>query len=277
VLCDVLAEPAKGLCLQIPNKGWRSALKGEILEPYFAELAQAVADARAEDAATPDVAANVYPSQDNMFAALRFVSPGRVKAVIVGQDPYIGVDQAIGLSFSVAPGLAVPPSLNNIYAELLREAQDPALAADLPNGFACPLDGDLRPWAKRGVFLLNAILTVRHGEAGSHADFGWQRLTEAILSVARDRNADRPTAYLLWGSYARNSRGLILEEGPNPYNPNVLVLESPHPSPLATGFVGNGHFAAANAFLTEHDRAPIDWSLPVPDPGVATTHRCNEL
>jgi uracil-DNA glycosylase len=276
-LCEPLSQPAKGLCEQIPNNGWRSALKSEIFAPYFAELAQAVADARAEDAATTDVAANVYPAQENTFAALRDVSPGRVKVVVVGQDPYIGVDQAIGLSFSVAPGLPVPPSLNNIYAELVREAGDPALAGDLPYGFECPLDGDLRPWASRGVFLLNAILTVRHGEAGSHADFGWQRLTDAILSIARDRNAEKPTVYMLWGSYAREAKTLILEEGPNPGNPNVLVLESNHPSPLATGFVGNGHFAAANEFLSKHDRTPINWALPVPEAGIATTHRCTEL
>lgn len=277
VLCDPLPTNAKSLCLQIPNNGWRSALKAEILDPDFTELADAVAEARALDAATTSVDANVYPAQDNTFAALRYVSPGRVKAVVVGQDPYIGVDQAIGLSFSVAPGLAVPPSLNNIYAELVREAADPMLADALPNGFVCPADGDLRPWARRGVFLINAILTVRHGVAGSHASFGWQKLTDAILRVARDRNAERPTVYLLWGAYARSTRSLIVDEGAHPNNPNVLVLESPHPSPLATGFVGNGHFAAANEFLVAGGRTPIDWSLPAPATGVVPSHSCREL
>lgn len=277
ILCDSLPAASKGLCSLIPNNGWRTALKAELTEPYFEELALAVEEARARDAATTDVTANVYPAAQNTFAALSYVSPGRVKAVIVGQDPYIGVDQAIGLSFSVAPGLAVPPSLNNIYAELVREAADPALADDLPNGFVCPADGDLRPWAKRGVFLLNAILTVRHGTAGSHASFGWQNLTDAILRVARDRNAAKPTVYLLWGSYARAKRTLIVSEGPNPNNPNVLVLESPHPSPLADGFVGNGHFATANQFLVEHDRTPVDWALPPPADGVTTAHSCEEL
>ena len=190
-LCDPLPVASKALCLQIPNNGWRTALKAELTQPYFEELAVAVADARKLDANTTDVAANVYPAEDNTFAALRFVSPGRVKAVILGQDPYIGEGQAIGLSFSVAPGVPVPPSLNNIYAELVREAADTTLAAELPNGFACPANGDLRPWAQRGVFLLNAILTVRDGEAGSHADFGWQKLTDAIIRVVRDRNASR--------------------------------------------------------------------------------------
>ena len=273
-LCDSLPAASKGLCLQIPNNGWRTALKAELVQPYFEELAIAVADARKLDAATTDIATNVYPAEENTFAALRFVSPGRVKAVILGQDPYIGEGQAIGLSFSVAPGVAVPPSLNNIYAELVREAADTTLAAELPNGFVCPADGDLRAWAKRGVFLVNAILTVRHGEAGSHADFGWQKLTDAILRVVRDRNAARATVYLLWGSYARDTRSLILEHGTNA---NILVLESNHPSPLATGFVGNGHFAAANKFLVDHERTPIDWYLPPPADGVITKHSCREL
>jgi uracil-DNA glycosylase len=272
-LCNPLPAASKALCLQIPNNGWRTALEAELTAPYFEPLAIAVRDARGRDGASTNVADNVYPSADNTFAALRFVSPGRVKAVIVGQDPYIGVDQAIGLSFAVAPGLAVPPSLENIYAELVREAGDSAIAGELPNGFVCPADGDLRPWAKRGVFMINAILTVRHGEAGSHKDMGWQNLSNAILRVARDRNAHRATTYLLWGSFARAAKSLILEGGTNP---NILVLESNHPSPLATGFVGNGHFTSANKFLVDGGRTPIDWSLPAPAAGVTTAHDCTE-
>jgi len=275
-LCDHLKAASMNLCKLIPNNGWRTALQAELTQPYFEELALAVADARKLDAATTSVDANVYPSEDNTFAALRYVSPGRVKAVIMGQDPYIGVDQAMGLSFSVAPGLDVPPSLNNIYAELMREAADPMMADSLPNGFVCPANGDLTAWAKRGVFMINAILTVRHGAAGSHADFGWQKLTDAILAVARDRNADDPTVYLLWGSYARAKKSLVLEEGPNPNNPNVLVLESNHPSPLATGFYGNGHFAAANDFFADHGVSPIDWALAAPAAGVTTKHKCGQ-
>jgi uracil-DNA glycosylase len=258
-LCDKLPAASKKLCSLIPNNGWRTALKAELTQPYFEELATAVAKARAADARTTDVAANVYPAEDNTFAALRYVSPGSVKAVILGQDPYIGVGQAIGLSFSVAPGIDVPPSLQRIYAELAREAADAVLGPELPKGFPCPTDGDLRPWAKHGVFLLNAILTVQHGVAGSHAAFGWQKLTDAIIRVVRDRNATKPIAYLLWGDYARAKRALILEKGASE---NILVLESPHPSPLARGFIGNGHFATANKFLVDHGRPPIDWSLP---------------
>jgi len=273
-LCDSLPAASKALCLQIPNNGWRTALRAELVAPYFEELAVAVADARAIDDGSGRVEDNVYPAAATTFAALHHVSPGRVKAVIVGQDPYIGEGQAMGMSFSVAPGLPVPPSLNNIYAELVREAGDPDLVSALPHGFVCPADGDLSPWAKHGVFLLNAILTVRHGEAGSHAAFGWQLLTDAILRVARDRNADRATAYLLWGAFAQAKSRLILEHGEHP---NLLVLQSPHPSPLATGFVGNGHFAATNDFLVEQGRTAIDWSLPAPAPGVTTRHSCREL
>ena len=265
ILCDSLPTASKDLCSQIPNNGWRTALRDELTAPYFEPLAKAVAAARAADTAG-SVDDNVYPAHIDTFAALRRVSPGRVKVVVVGQDPYIGVGQAMGLSFSVAPGLAVPPSLENIYAELVREAADPTLSAELPHGFVCPANGDLTSWARRGVFLLNAILTVRHGEAGSHEDFGWQSLTDAILRVARERNADQATAYMLWGSFARAARP--------PASPNVLVLESNHPSPLTSGFVGNGHFAAANAFLVENGRSPIDWALPAPTGD--TAHDCTE-
>ncbi|MEJ7601909.1 MAG: uracil-DNA glycosylase [Kofleriaceae bacterium] len=266
-LCDALPVASQALCLQIPNNGWRTALRSELTAPYFEPLARAVADAREADtaASTDD---NVYPAHADTFAALRRVSPGRVKVVIVGQDPYIGVGQAMGLSFSVAPGLAVPPSLENIYAELMREAADPAASAELPHGFVCPANGDLTSWARRGVFMLNAILTVRHGEAGSHASFGWQSLTDAILRVVRERNADQATAYMLWGSFARAARP--------PAAANILTLESNHPSPLTSGFVGNGHFAAANAFLVEHGRSAIDWSLAAPADGVETAHDCTE-
>lgn len=266
-LCDALPAASQALCLQIPNNGWRTALRGELTAPYFEPLARAVAEAREADTAG-SIDDNVYPAHADTFAALRRVSPGRVKVVIVGQDPYIGVGQAMGLSFSVAPGLAVPPSLENIYAELVREASDPIASAELPNGFVCPANGDLTAWARRGVFMLNAILTVRHGEAGSHADFGWQSLTDAILRVVRERNADRATAYLLWGSFARAARP--------PASANILTLESNHPSPLTSGFVGNGHFAAANAFLVEHGRGAIDWALPAPAEGVETAHDCTE-
>ncbi|MEO8706848.1 MAG: uracil-DNA glycosylase [Kofleriaceae bacterium] len=269
-LCDPLPAASKQLCLQIPNNGWRNALRAELTAPYFEPLAAAVAKARAVDAASDKVEDNVYPAEIDTFAALRRVSPGRVKAVVVGQDPYIGVGQAMGMSFSVAPGLAVPPSLDNIYAELVREAGDPALAHALPNGFVCPANGDLTAWARQGVFLINAILTVRHGAAGSHADFGWQSLTDAILAVVRDRNKDQATAYLLWGAFARAKVSLI-----GTTNPKVLILEAAHPSPLAHGFYGNGHFAKANTFLVDQGRTPIEWSLPAPAAGTTTKHSCN--
>jgi uracil-DNA glycosylase len=277
-LCDPLSDAARDLCLQIPDNGWRRALAGELAQPYFAELAESVAAARAIDDGSADVHDNIYPAKADTFAALARVSPGRVRAVIVGQDPYIGVGQANGLAFSVAPGIAVPPSLNNIYAELVREADDPTLAVDLPSGFECPANGDLTPWVSRGVLLINAVLTVRHGAAGSHKGFGWQTLTDAMLRIVRDRNKDDPTVFLLWGAFAQAKEPLILgeENGANPEpNPNVRVFRSNHPSPLTSGFVGNGHFASANQFLRERGGRPIDWSLPVATG--TTAHSCKEL
>jgi uracil-DNA glycosylase len=276
-LCNNLPAASKDLCQQIPNNGWRTALRAELTAPYFETLAKNVAAARAADAASDLVEDNVYPPRDQTFAALRLVSPGRVKVVIVGQDPYIGVGQAMGMSFSVAPGQVVPPSLDNIYAELVREAAVPDLDADLPNSFACPANGDLTPWAKRGVFMINAILTVRHGVAGSHKDFGWQPLTDAILRIVRDRNRDQATVYMLWGAFAQAKQPLILgrENGASPpANPKVDVLLSPHPSPLATGFYGNGHFASANEFLVKQGRTEIDWSLPPPGAGATLAPSC---
>ena len=278
-LCDGLPAASKALCTEIPNNGWRTALKAELTKPYFESLAQAVAEARAIDARSTDVADNVYPAESDTFAAFRRVSPGRVKVVIVGQDPYFREDQAMGLSFSVTPGLPVPPSLENIYAELVREAADATASAALPSGFECPEDGDLTPWATRGVFMLNAILTVRDGLPGSHEKFGWQSLTDAVLRVIRERNARQGTVYMLWGAFARSTKPLILgqENGATPAaNPNVLVLESNHPSPLATGFVGKGHFSSANEFLVAKGRTAVDWSLPTPAEGVRPAHDCTE-
>jgi uracil-DNA glycosylase len=274
-LCDSLPAASRDLCSQIPNNGWRTALKAELTQPYFEPLAQNIAAARAADDASSDPADNVYPTRDNTFTALRRLSPGRVKVVIVGQDPYINVNEAMGMSFSVSPGIAVPPSLRNIFVELGREAADADLGPELPAGFGCPANGDLTKWAGRGVLLLNAILTVRDGTPGSHKDFGWQSLSDAILRVVRDRNHDLATAYLLWGAFAQAKESLIAgrENGLNPPpNPMTTVLKSPHPSPLAQGFVGNGHFGLANRFLVAQGRTPVDWSLPAPAAGEMPAH-----
>jgi uracil-DNA glycosylase len=256
--CDAIIGAAKELCLQIPNNGWRSALRAEYSKPYFAKLATGLAAERANDAASSAASNSVYPATDDTFNALRLVPPRSVKVVIVGQDPYFNPGQAHGLSFSVKPGVNVPPSLNNLYTELLREASDPSLKNDLPNGFGCPSNGDLSPWARRGVLLLNSFLTVRDGVPGSHKELGWQSLTDAMLAVIRDGAARKPVAFLLWGSFARQKKDLLKTAPAG----KLQILESNHPSPLSTGFVGNGHFAKANEFLVAAGRTAIDWRLP---------------
>jgi len=243
VLCDPLPAASKELCLQIPNNGWRTALKAELTAAYFEPLAQAVHDARGRDAASSNVADNVYPSAENTFAALRFVSPGRVKAVIVGQDPYIGVDQAIGLSFSVAPDVQpVPRSLVNIYREL---------ETDL--GVPTPSTGDLTPWADQGVLLLNRVLTVTPGKPASHRGRGWEHVTARAITALVERGG--PLVAILWG---RDARGLV------PHLPGVACIESPHPSPLSAhaGFFGSRPFSRANELLVSQGADPVDWRIP---------------
>jgi uracil-DNA glycosylase len=264
-LCTSLPAASRELCELIPNNGWRTALKSELTKPYFESLARNVHDARAKDARSSDPKDSIYPAADDTFAALKATPPKKIKVVMVGQDPYVGIGQANGLGFGVSPGVAVPPSLNNIFAELVRESGDADSAAALPGGFVCPANGDLTSWAKGGVLFVEAILTVRHGAPGSHRDFGWQPLTDAVLRVAREGSETRPTAYMLWGDFARAKESIILghEAGATrPPRSNVKILTSRHPSPLTTGFVGNDHFASANRFLVESGRGAIRWQLP---------------
>lgn len=183
----------------------------------------------------------VYPDMYHIFNALKTTPYQKVKAVILGQDPYHGPGQAHGLCFSVQPGTEIPPSLKNIYQEL---------AADL--GITPPTTGDLTPWAKEGVLLLNTTLTVRRGCPQSHAGHGWEIFTDAVIS-AIDRKPG-PVVFLLWGAPARRKKLLL-------HNPDHLVLEAPHPSPLSAyqGFFGCRHFSRANAFLSAHGAAPIRW------------------
>lgn len=186
----------------------------------------------------------VFPPMNDIFNALRYTDYDDVKAVIIGQDPYHGFGQAHGLSFSVPPGVPIPPSLRNILTEL---------AADV--GCKPPSCGDLTPWAKEGVLLLNDVLTVREGQAGSHDGIGWQYLTGRIVSLLNER--EKPMVFLLWGNYALRRRENIT-------NPNHLVLTAPHPSPLSAsrGFFGCRHFSKTNRFLTANGIKPINWQLP---------------
>lgn len=182
----------------------------------------------------------IFPPMEDLFAAFRMTEYTAVKAVILGQDPYHEFGQAHGLCFSVRKGVQIPPSLLNIYKELNRDL-----------GFVPPEHGDLTRWAQNGVLLLNSVLTVREGAAGSHRAKGWETFTDRAIELLNQRK--EPIVFLLWGNYARAKKALIT-------NPNHLVLETVHPSPLSAsrGFIGCGHFSKCNAFLGEN---AIDWNL----------------
>ncbi|TCT21673.1 uracil-DNA glycosylase [Thermomonas haemolytica] len=188
--------------------------------------------------------ATIYPPGGEIFAAFDATPFEAVKVVILGQDPYHGPGQAHGLCFSVRPGVPVPPSLDNIYKELARDT-----------GFVRPDHGCLLPWARRGVLLLNSVLTVEAGQAGAHQGKGWEGFTDHVVDVL---NREREhLVFLLWGSYAQK-KGAVID--PRRHR----VLKAPHPSPLSAhrGFLGCGHFSAANQYLARTGQTPVDWSLP---------------
>lgn len=188
--------------------------------------------------------ATVFPPGGEIFAAFDATPFDAVKVVILGQDPYHGPGQAHGLCFSVRPGVPVPPSLDNIYKELARDT-----------GFVRPDHGCLLPWARRGVLLLNSVLTVEAGQPGSHQGKGWEGFTDHVVDVL---NREREhLVFLLWGSYAQK-KGAVIDARRH------RVLKAPHPSPLSAhrGFLGCGHFSAANQSLARSGQAPIDWALP---------------
>jgi uracil-DNA glycosylase len=188
--------------------------------------------------------ARIHPPGPQIFAAFDATPFDAVKVVILGQDPYHGPGQAHGLSFSVPPGVPVPPSLQNMYKELRRDL-----------GIAPPDHGWLMPWARQGVLLLNAVLTVEEGRAGSHQGRGWEGFTDHVVDVLnRDREG---LVFMLWGSYAQ-AKGKVIDAQRH------RVLRTTHPSPLSAhrGFLGCGHFSAANQYLARRGVAPIDWALP---------------
>jgi uracil-DNA glycosylase len=187
----------------------------------------------------------VYPPRGQRLRALELTPLDAVKVVILGQDPYHGAGQAHGLCFSVPDGVAVPPSLVNIYKELESDLGVPRRAS-----------GNLEHWAKQGVLLLNNSLTVEAGRAGSHAGKGWDAITDAAVAAVAER--DSPSVFVLWGSHARNKAARVPGLGPGTRH---LVLTSPHPSPLSahSGFFGSKPFSQANAFLEAHGRGSIDW------------------
>lgn len=214
---------------------WSTRLAAEWNAPYFQALLRRVAAERAAE--------TVYPPSGREFFALTATPPEQVRVVLLGQDPYHEPRQATGLAFSVGRGVRFPPSLRNIFTEL---------ESDL--GIAPPESGDLTGWAEQGVLLLNTVLTVRAGQANSHAAWGWQRFTDAV--IAATAALPQPVVYLLWGAQAQKKAALLTER-----TAPTCILSAPHPSPLSSyrGYFGSRPFSRANDFLTAHGSAAIDW------------------
>jgi uracil-DNA glycosylase len=219
----------------VARTDWNPVLRGEFDQPYWRDLQAFVVAER--DTGT------VYPPAEEVFAALHLTPLASVKAVILGQDPYHGPRQAHGLCFSVRDGVAPPPSLRNIFRELHDDL-----------GVAIPRTGDLTPWARQGVLLLNTTLTVGAGRAGSHHGHGWERFTDQVIRAVSART--ETVVFVLWGAHARKKRSLVDTS-------RHVVIESAHPSPLSArnGFFGSRPFSRVNTALAAAGRPPVDWSL----------------
>ncbi|WP_068774749.1 uracil-DNA glycosylase [Paenibacillus sp. FJAT-26967] len=214
---------------------WKDYLQAEFEKPYYGELMQFLAEEYEEH--------TIYPEKKDIFNALNYTPFKEVKVVILGQDPYHGPGQAHGLSFSVKPGIPLPPSLRNMFKELRED-----LSCDLPDS------GYLKPWADQGVLLLNTVLTVRAGEANSHKGKGWETFTDKVIETISMKTD--PVLFILWGSHAQSKVKLIDTSRHG-------VIRSPHPSPLSAhrGFLGSRPYSKANAWLEERGLSPIDWCL----------------
>ncbi len=215
---------------------WQAVLGDEFAEPYFSQLQQFV-DAERQ-------AHTVFPPDNDVLSAFRLTPCETVKVVLLGQDPYHDDDQAHGLAFSVRPGVKPPPSLANVFAELKQDL-----------GLPIPRSGYLAPWAKQGVLLLNAVLTVRAHQANSHKNKGWETFTDAVIRAVSAK--PDPVVFVLWGGQAQKKRLLIDEK-------KHVVVASAHPSPLSarSGFFGGRPFSKVNAALETAGKTPIDWRLP---------------
>lgn len=215
---------------------WKEALGDVFTQPFMRELK----DYLRQEAAKGKT---VFPRGADIFGAFNHTPLSKVKVVILGQDPYHGPGQAHGLSFSVRDGVPPPPSLKNIYKEM---------HADL--GLPVPKTGNLTPWADRGVLLLNTVLTVESGKAGSHRNRGWEKFTDRVIEVLNARKD--PIVFILWGAFAQSKASMISQ-------PPHVVIKSAHPSPLSAhnGFLGSKPFSKTNALLEKWGEAPIDWSL----------------
>ncbi|HEY0246475.1 MAG TPA: uracil-DNA glycosylase [Mucilaginibacter sp.] len=217
---------------------WLEVLRDEFDKDYMIQLKKFLKEEK-------EARKIIYPKGSDIFNAFWKTPFKDVKVVILGQDPYHGPNQAHGLSFSVQKGVAVPPSLQNIYKEL---------ATDIP-GFKIPNTGDLTEWAEQGVLLLNATLTVRATEAGSHQKKGWEKFTDTVIKKISDER--KGVVFILWGNYAQ-SKSVLIDESKH------LVIKSTHPSPLAVGrggFFGSRPFSRANAYLEKQGEKPIDWQI----------------
>jgi len=215
------------------DASWKRVLSAEFEKPYFKTLIAAVAEVYTAELC--------YPPVDQVFRSFDECTFDDVKVVIIGQDPYINSNQANGLAFSVNPGVPFPPSLRNIHKELVASGA-------LQGGF----DGDLSSWAKQGVLLLNATLTVKAGESNSHEHLGWSVFTDAVIeALAKNKNH---LVYLLWGGFAQKKAKMVNSK-------ENLILKAPHPSPLSAyrGFFGCGHFNRCNEYLVQQNKVPIQW------------------
>lgn len=223
------------------ESSWKAAMAQEFMQPYMRKLKAFLRQEK-------DAKKIIFPKGKNIFKAFEYTPLTQVKVVILGQDPYHGPGQAHGLAFSVPPGIALPPSLQNIYKELY---------ADL--GIPPAKHGCLIPWAKQGVLLLNSVLTVEQGKAAAHEGKGWETFTDKVIAVLNQQQ--RPIAFVLWGAYAQR-KGQAIDTHKH------LVLKAPHPSPLSAsrGFFGSRPFSQINAFLEDHHQTPIQWALPAAPP-----------
>jgi uracil-DNA glycosylase len=217
------------------EESWKQQLKEEFSKEYFSEMSLFLKNEKANQKI-------VYPKGKDIFNAFNLTPFQKVKVVILGQDPYHGPDQAMGLSFSVSKGIKPPPSLRNIYKELKLD-----LGLDIPD------HGDLSSWAKQGVFLLNSVLTVEQRNPGSHKAIGWQNFTDSVIKkLSKEREG---LVFLLWGNFAKSKKILIDEM-------KHFVLESVHPSPFTgNAFFGNNHFSKTNDLLINQGKTPIDWKI----------------
>ncbi|MGL4363698.1 MAG: uracil-DNA glycosylase [Bacteroidales bacterium] len=218
------------------HHSWKTVLAAEFEQPYFADIVYKIK----EEYTSGKI---IYPVGKNIFAAFEQTPFDKVRVVLLGQDPYHGVGQAHGLSFSVPKGIKPPPSLQNVFKELATDVE----------GFVAPSHGCLEAWSAQGVFLLNSILTVRTTEPGSHRNLGWQIFTDAVIRTISEKKAG--VVFLLWGKFAQEKTKLIDTQ-------KHFVLQAAHPSPLARGaFFGCRHFSKTNQILTSQGKKIIDWSL----------------